>query len=60
LLRGAKSIADKADWGAILMDVTEDDQEALKDYVSDLGCEMPNVKLSIYKNRASKYTKGYL
>ena len=60
LIRGAKSIADKADWGSILMDVTEEDKEALKDYVTDLGCEMPNVKLSVYKNRASKYTKGYL
>ena len=28
LLRGAKSIADKCDWGSILLDVTEEDKEA--------------------------------
>lgn len=60
LLRGAKSIADKCDWGSILLDVTEEDKEHIKDYAEELGVPMPNVKLSIYKNRASKFTKGYL
>jgi replicative DNA helicase len=60
LLRGAKSIADKIDCGMILLDVTEEDEKALKDIVSKEGYEMPNVKMSIYKNRRGSYNKCYL
>ena len=60
LLRGAKAIADKADVGMILLDVTDDDKEALQEQVTQKGLMMPNVKLSIYKNRRGSYNKCYL
>lgn len=60
LLRGAKAIADKIDCGMILLDVTEEDEAALKDIVAKNGYEMPNVKMSIYKNRRGSYNKCYL
>ena len=58
LLRGAKSIADKIDFGSILLDVTKEDKEALESIIGD--GRMPNVKLSIYKNRRGSYNKCYL
>lgn len=58
LLRGAKSIADKIDFGSILLDVTAEDKEALEGTVGE--GRMPNVKLSIYKNRRGSYNKCYL
>lgn len=60
LLRGAKSIADRIDIGMILMDVTEDDKKALASTINQNGYPMPNVKISIYKNRRGAYTKCYL
>lgn len=60
LLRGAKAIADKADFGSILLDITEDDKEALEPLCEAKGYSMPNVKLSVYKNRRGSYNKGYL
>ncbi len=60
LLRGAKAIADKADVGMILLDVTDEDKEALEELVTQNGYMMPNVKLSIYKNRRGSYNKCYL
>lgn len=55
LLRGAKSIADKIDFGAIMLQVSKEDKEALKDIVNSIGCEMPEIKISVYKNRRGKY-----
>ena len=55
LLRGAKSIADKIDAGSILLEVTDKDREALQPLVKRLGVEMPNVKLSLYKNRRGRW-----
>ena len=60
LLRGAKAIADKADAGMILLDVTDEDKEALEELVTQRGYTMPNVKLSVYKNRRGSYNKCYL
>lgn len=60
LLRGAKSMADKIDVGMILLDVTEDDKEALAEKCQAEGYAIPNVKLSIYKNRRGSYNKCYL
>lgn len=60
LLRGAKAIGDKADYGSILLDVTEEDKEALEQLLDDQGLPMPNVKLSVYKNRRGSYNKGFL
>lgn len=59
LLRGAKSIADKIDTGMLLLDVTEEDKEKLQSVISN-GMGMPNVKMSIYKNRRGSYNKCYL
>ena len=55
----AKAIADKIDFGSILMDVTNDDLEALKPLI-DNGFPVPNTKLSVYKNRGGKYKGMYL
>lgn len=59
LLRGAKSIADKIDAGSIMLEVTEKDREALAPLVKRLGVEMPEVKMSVYKNRRGRW-KGIL
>ena len=58
LLRGAKAIADKIDMGCILLDVTTEDKEALQSIIGE--GRMPNVKMSIYKNRRGSYNKCYL
>ena len=55
LLRGAKSIADKIDLGMIMLDVNQDDDEALKPLVEELGYPVPDTKISVYKNRRGKY-----
>lgn len=60
LLRGAKSIADKADVGMILMDVTTSDRETLQEWTATQGYELPDIKMSIYKNRRGKYKSVYL
>jgi replicative DNA helicase len=54
-LRGAKSIADRIDLGMIMAGVTERDKEALIDVCAKLGCEMPTVKISVYKNRRGRW-----
>lgn len=60
LLRGAKSIADKTDFGCILLDVTQEDLASLESILSKGGFEAPNVKCSIYKNRGNPYKGIYL
>jgi hypothetical protein len=60
LLRGAKSIADKTDYGSILLNSTEKDQQMLAPIVQQLGCSMPNVKLSVYKNRRGSIVQSYI
>lgn len=60
LLRGAKAIADKCDWGSILLNVTDEDIENVQAISKQLNCKVPNMKLSIYKNRGGKYTNLYL
>ena len=59
LLRGAKAIADKIDYGSILLNVTTEDLEALEPILSSNVFEKPTIKLSIYKNRRGKY-KGVI
>lgn len=54
VLRGAKAIADKADVGMIMVKVTDDDREALKTLVAK-GYTMPDIKISVYKNRGNSY-----
>lgn len=55
LLRGAKSIADKIDMGSIMLRLTDNDKEMLTQLCQDKGLEMPNLKISIYKNRRGRY-----
>ena len=55
LLRGAKSIADKIDLGAIMLQTSQEDKEALREVVTRGGFEMPEIKISIYKNRRGQY-----
>lgn len=59
LLRGAKSIADKVDFGAILLNTTEEDLVALQTILAN-GFEIPNIKMSIYKNRRGRFKGIYL
>lgn len=55
----AKSISDRVDIGMIALDTTERDKEALIDIVNRLGIEMPEMKISVYKNRRGRW-KGVL
>ena len=55
LLRGAKSIADKIDMGSIMLRLNDNDREVLTQLCKDKGLEMPNLKISIYKNRRGRY-----
>lgn len=60
LLRGAKSIADKIDYGAILLNVTNEDIESLQPILESNLFDKPVIKMSIYKNRRGKYKGVYL
>lgn len=60
LLRGAKSIADKIDMGAILLGVTEEDTQALENILNSNVFDTPTIKISIYKNRRGRYKGIYL
>lgn len=60
LLRGAKAIADKIDYGSILLPVTDVDLASLENVLSkNPNFGTPTIKLSIYKNRRGKY-KGVI
>lgn len=60
LLRGAKSIADKIDYGSILLSVTDKDLASLNKILQTGQFDVPNLKLSIYKNRKGAYKGVYL
>lgn len=55
MLAGAKAIANRVDFGSIMVDVTDEDIEDVEGYVDTLG--RPNVKMSIYKNRRGEYNR---
>lgn len=59
LLRGAKAIADKIDYGSILLAVKDEDLVALEPILSSNVFDMPTIKMSIYKNRRGRY-KGVI
>ena len=59
LLRGAKAIADKIDYGALMLEITDKDREALSEVCKRGNFEMPDIKMSVYKNRSSRW-KGIL
>ena len=60
LLRGAKAIADKIDYGAILLNVKDDDLVKLDKILSTNVFDRPSIKMSIYKNRRGRYKGVYL
>jgi replicative DNA helicase len=55
LLRGSKAIADKVDAGMIMIPVTAEDREKILPLCQKLGCELPTVKTSVYKNRRGRW-----
>lgn len=59
LLRGAKAIADKIDYGSILLAVKDEDLVALEKILSTNVFERPTIKMSVYKNRRGRY-KGVI
>ena len=59
LLRGAKAIADKIDYGSILLNTTDEDLVALEQIMSSNMFDKPTIKMSIYKNRRGRY-KGVI
>lgn len=59
LLRGAKSIADKVDYGSILLNVQDDDLVSLEKILNTKLFDAPTIKMSVYKNRRGRY-KGVI
>ena len=60
LLRGSKAIADKIDFGAIVLPVTDDDLKALQPLLSSGAIATPNLVYHIYKNRRSQHANAKL
>ena len=60
LLRGAKAIADKIDYGAILLNVKDEDLVKLEKILATNVFERPSIKMSVYKNRRGRYKGIYL
>ena len=60
LLRGAKSIADKIDVGMIMLETTQKDRESLATIIGKGGFDVPDIKISIYKNRRGRWKGIYL
>ena len=54
LLRGAKAIADKVDWASIMLKATKEDIDLLEP-ILEKGYEKPDIAITIYKNRRSRY-----
>lgn len=60
LLRGSKAIADRLDLGMIMLDVTKADIEKITPFCRQNNLPVPNVKLSVYKNRQGRWKGIYL
>ena len=60
LLRGSKAIADRIDIGMIMLDVTKDDIEKITPFCNKNKLPIPNVKISVYKNRQGRWKGIYL
>lgn len=60
LLRGAKSIADRVDAGALILPVTQKDIDSLEKVLNNDVFVKPTIKLSVYKNRRGRYKGIYL
>ncbi len=50
-----KSIADKIDFGSIMLNLNDNDREVIAKLTSEKGLDTPNLKISIYKNRRGRY-----
>lgn len=59
MLRGAKAIADKIDYGSILLAVKDEDLVALEKILATNIFDKPTIKMSVYKNRRGRY-KGVI
>lgn len=59
LLAGAKAIANRIDVGMIMLTPTEDDIEMIAP-ILDGNLQVPNIKMSIYKNRRGKHVNMLL
>ena len=46
--------------GMILLNSTQKDKESLEDFCNSNGIEVPDMKLSVYKNRRGAFTNAYL
>lgn len=57
VIAGAKSIANRVDVGCVMMDCSPKDLETITPIAESIGCPVPNLKMSIYKNRRGKYTR---
>lgn len=60
MLRGAKSIADRIDFGSILLNVKDEDLVKLEKILATNVFERPSIKMSIYKNRRGRFKGVYL
>ena len=56
----AKSIADKIDYGSIILGVTQKDLESLESVLITNAFDKPTIKISVYKNRRGRYKGIYL
>jgi len=59
LLKGSKAVAEKIDFGCIILPLGPDDKE-FADKLESSGYVRPNKKISVYKNRQGEYTMCYL
>ena len=41
--------------GAVMLPITNEDKEALNSIIEEMGIGMPDIKISIYKNRRGRY-----
>lgn len=61
MLKGSSAIIEKADFGAIMMKLTEKDKEMLQPLMAASGAMAePNMIISIFKNRRGKHSTGKL
>lgn len=45
----------KIDVGMVMLQTSDEDREALKPILNSMGIEMPEIKISVYKNRRGRY-----
>lgn len=57
VLAGAKAMANRVDFGSVMVDTTQEDLDALDTLIKGLNVEPPNIKMSIYKNRRGKVNR---